>query len=224
MKRPCRLVLIWLLTVSCVSGTRALAAPSSPRGSAREEIQDTTDGWARDNYDLVLDVVFQDSCAASKEPGEVRWIACVRIVPGYPTELEYGLSVEKSYGGTVSAHVTRPRAESIYTQLCRLKKEHPAASASNLARFIELETQAGDQQRFPALLRFADEFEKIRFSPVLPDELLMDATRYVFCSKSSSGNQMELVLRGPGSSAPRQPQPLLQWVESVRQMLASSFK
>lgn len=221
MKRQCRIVLIWLLAVSSISGTAVLGAPSSPRASALRETQAPIEGWARDNYDRTLDLVFQDRCAASKD---VRWIACVRIVPGHPTELEYTLSVERSYGGTIVAHVTRPRAQSVYAQLCKLKQEHPATSAGDLAKLIEVESQTGDQQKFPALGRLADDFEKLRFSPVLTDEIIMDATKYLIRSRSFSGDQMELVLRGPGSSAPRQPQPPIQWAESARGMLASAFE
>ena len=221
MKRQYCFVLIWLLALACIPSVPVLAAPSSPQASVPQETQDTTEGWARDNYDLALDLVFQDRCTASKD---VRWVACVRMVPGYPSEIEYTLSVEKSYSGTILARVTRPRTQSIYTQLCKLKKDHPAASVGDLAKLIEVESQTGDQQKFPALVRLADEFEKLRLSPILPDEIMMDATKYVFRSKSFSGDQMELVLRGPGPSAPRQPQPVIQWAESAREMLASAFK
>jgi len=221
MKRQYCFVLIWLLALTYIPSAPVLAAPASPQASAPQATQDTTEGWARNNYDLALDLVFQDRCTASKD---VRWIACVRMVPGYPSEIEYTLSVEKSYSGTILARVTRPRTQSIYTQLCKLKKDHPAASVGDLAKLIEVESQTGDQQKFPALVRLADEFEKLRFSPVLPDEIMMDATKYVFRSKSFSGDQMELVLRGPGPSAPHQPQPVIQWAESAREMLASAFK
>ncbi|HKM81567.1 MAG TPA: hypothetical protein VJY15_11470 [Candidatus Acidoferrum sp.] len=221
MKRQRCLVLIWVLAVSCVWGTPVPAASSSPRASAPQETQDTIDGWARDNYDLTLDLVFRDRCAALKD---VRWIACVRIVPGYANEIEYTLSVEKSYGGTILAHITRPKGQSVYSQLCRRKKERPHASVGALARLIKLESQAGDQRRFPGLVSLADEFEKIRFSPVPPDELMMDATRYRFCIRSFSGDKMEILLRGPGPTAPGQPLILIQWAESVRELLASAFK
>jgi len=221
MKRQCYLALIWLLAFSYVPGALVLAAPSSPRSSAPQETRDAIEGWVRDNYDLALDLVFQDRCAASKD---VRWIGCVRIGPGYPSELEYALSVEKSYSGTILARVTRPRAQSVYTQLCKLKIVHPAASVGDLAKLVEVESQTGDQQRFPALVRLAGEFEKLQLSPVLPDEIMMDATKYVFRSRSFSGDQMELVLRGPGPSAPHQPQPVIQWAESAKEMLVSAFK
>jgi hypothetical protein len=154
----------------------------------------------------------------------VRWIACVRILPSDSTELEYTLAVEKSYSGKIVSRITRPRKQSVFAQLCNLKREHPSASAGDLARRIEVESQVGDQKRFPELLRLAGEFEKLQLSPVLSDETMMDATKYVVRSRSFSGDQMEIVLRGPSSSAAHQPQPLIQWAESARQVLTGAFQ
>jgi hypothetical protein len=98
-----------------------------------------------------------------------------------------------------------------------------ASSLNALTRLIKLESRAGDERRFPELVGLADEFEKIRFSPVPPAEIMMDATQYRFRVGSFSGDQMEIALHGPGSAAPRQPQILIQWAESVRTMLASAF-
>jgi hypothetical protein len=221
MKRQYCFGLIWMLALLYVPSASGLAAFSSTRASTRQETQDTPESWARDNYDLILDRVFQDRCTASKD---VRWIACVRMIPGHPSEIEYTLSVEKRYSGMILARVTRPKTRSIYTQLCKLRKDHPAASVSDLAKLIEVEAQTGDQQKFPALVRLADEFEKLRLSPVLPDEIMMDATKYVLRSRSFSGDQMELVLRGPGPSAPHQSQPVIQWAESARGVLINAFK
>ena len=223
MQRRNGFLLAGLLGVVCVWNMPAQPLFSPQLSTESGESQDATDGWVRDNYGAVLNVVLHDRCSARHEATDPHWIVCVRINPGYETDLEYTLSVERRYDGTAFASITRAKSQSIYTQLYKLRKKRPTASASDLAKSIVVETQAGDQQRFPALQQFADEFEEIRFSPVLPDELMMDATEYVFLSKSS-GNQMELVLGGPGSSAPRQPHPLLQWAESLRQMLASSFR
>jgi len=217
-RRRC-VVLIGLLALSRISGMPIVRA-CSWRASAPQHVKDSIDSWARENYDRALDLVLQDPCTASKD---VRWISCIRMVPGYPAELEYSLSVEKRYDGTISAHITRPKAQSVYTQLRNRRKDRPHASVSALTRLIKLESQAGDQRRFPVLVDLADDFEKIRFSPVLPDEIMMDATQYRFRVRSFSGDQMELTLHGPGSAVPRQSQILIQWAESVRKMLASAF-
>jgi hypothetical protein len=220
MKQRSFFALIGLVALSQISGTPVPSRSSFSQANVPEESRSTSDSWVRDNYDRALDLVLENRCTASKH---ARWITCIRIVPGHPTELEYSLSVEKQYDGTVLAHVTRPKAHSVYTQLCERKKEHPRASVGDLTRLIALESQAGDQRRFPSLVHLADEFEKIRFSAILSDEIMMDPTQYRFRVRSFSGDQMELALQGPGSGAPSQPQILIQWAESAREMLASAF-
>jgi len=199
MTRRCVVVLIGLLALSRISGMPVVRACSS-RASAPQHVKDSIDSWARENYDRALDLVLQGHCAASKG---VRWISCIRIVPGYSAELEYSLSVEKRYDGTVVAHIIRPKTQSVCTQLLNRKRDRPHASLNALTRLIKLESQAGDQGRFPELVGLADEFEKIRFSPVPPDEIMMDATQYRFRVRSFSGDQMELALAWPRLSGPR---------------------
>lgn len=214
-----RLVLIWLLVAACASSARAWLT-SFPAANEAKETKDSADAWARENYSRALDLVLPDQCASSTN---ARWIACVRIVPGYPEEIEYSLSVEKRYDGTLRAQIVRPKGTSIRAQLRERKKANPRLSVSELAKLIRVESQAGDQQRFPGLLQLVGEFEQIRLPLVPSDEIMMDATQYRFCVRSSSGEHAELVLSGPGSAAPHQPQALLQWAESVRQMLAGTF-
>jgi hypothetical protein len=132
--------------------------------------------------------------------------------------------VEKRYGGTIFVQIARPKSRSIRARLRERKKEHPDGSVGDLTKLIELESQAGDQRRFPGLVGLANEFERIRFSPILSDEIIMDATEYTFRTRSLSGEQMELILHGPGPSAPAQPHALIQWAESAKAMLASTFK
>jgi hypothetical protein len=186
--------------------------------------QETVDSWTRDNYLKVLDMVFSDGCSVLKGAEHARWTVCVRIMPSYPTELEYLLYAEQHYDGTILAHAVRPKTASVYMQLLSLKQAHRTASANELARYIVTQTVSGNDQEFPVLRSVGNEFEKARFSPVLPDELMMDTTRYLFIEQSFSGNRMELVLNGPGSSVVRQPHPLLQWAESFRQVFDKSFK
>jgi hypothetical protein len=149
----------------------------------------------------------------------MRWTVCVLVTPGYQKEPEYLLLLVKRYDGTAYARITRPRGPSIFTQLLKLKTEHLSASPAELARLIAVETRDGDQQTFPALLSLSDKFEKIRLSPVLSDVLMMDATTYFVHARSSSGEQIDLVLYSPGPSAPHQPCPLLEWVEEARRVL-----
>ena len=169
-------------------------------------IKGGADAWARENYGRALDLVPPNQCASSTN---ARWVACVRIVPGYPEEIECSLSVENRYDGTIRAQIVRPKGTSIRAQLRELKKANPRASVSELAKLIRVESRAGDQQRFPGLLPLAGEFEQIRFPLVLSDKIMMDATQYRFRVRSSSGEHAELMLSGPGSAAPHQPQALI---------------
>ncbi len=112
----------------------------------------------------------------------------------------------------------------MYTQLVQLRREHPDASLSDLARLVTVETRAADQKKLPALAQFAGDFERLAVTPALSDELIMDATRYEFAAKSYSGERMDLILLGPGPSAPIQPSPVLQWTEDLRRLLTRLFQ
>jgi hypothetical protein len=218
MKRETHLILVWLAVLIAVSSESVMGARCS-RGSQKST--DGVESWVRDNYEGALDLAIPERCMASKE---TRWVACVRIVPGYSDDLEYSMSVDKRLDGAIFARVTRPKVKSVHMQLSAQKKQHARASLDDLAKLIKLESQEGDQRRFPGLVGLADEFEKIRFSPALSDELMMDATQYHFRVASFSGERMEVMLQGPGAAAAHQPQMLIGWAESVRAMLASAFR
>lgn len=220
MKLRLYVVLMALLALSTIAGIPLLRPPSS-HASVPHQVKESARAWARENYRRALDLVFQDRCTSSND---ARWLSCVRILPGFSEdEIEYSLSVEKRYSGTVVAHITRPKLQSVYTQLRRRKQEYPRASVSNIAKLIQVESWEGDVRRFPELMRLADELENIRLSPVFPDELMMDPTEYFFRVRSPYGNLMEVTLYGPGSAASYQSEPLIQWAESTRRMLERSF-
>ena len=203
-----------LLTVSVILGGHASLT------TGQTAPKDPPETWAKSHYEQALDAVFHDRCAT---PTDARWISCIRIVPGHPNEIEYSLTVEKRYDGTIFARITRPKAQSVHTQLRERKKEHPRVPVAELAQLINLESREGDQRAFPGLVRLADELEKVRLSPLLSDETIMDATEYRIRVRSFSGDQMDLILRGPGSDSSHQPEVPIQWAESVRQLLAGAF-
>lgn len=70
----------------------------------------------------------------------------------------------------------------------------------------------------------AANFEKIRISPVLSDELMMDATEYHLHIQSSAGVSLELTLYGPGPQEPHQPPGLVQRADLVRASLVESLR
>ncbi len=215
-----RVILIWLLAMVWAVDSRA-----SAQVTATQSKQDQAEVWVRENYHAILDLISQDKgCAEPKGLKSMRWTVCVRVTPGYQTELEYLLSFVKGHDGTTYAQIARPQGSSIYAQLLKLKANRRYASPAELAKLVAVETREGDQQTFPALLSLSDEFERIRLSPVLSDELMLDPTTYFVRAESSWGERMELVLYGPGPSAPHQPHPLLEWVEGLRRLLSGSLK
>jgi len=214
------LVLALTLAIARLPGQHETEIRNLQDDPGNRGIKGGFDAWARENYSRALDLALPDRCASSTD---ARWLACIRIVPGYPEEIEYSLSIEKRYDGTILAQIVRPKGTSIRTQLRDRRKEHPRAPVSELAKLIRVESRAGDQHRFPGLVQLAAKFEQIRFPLVPSDETMMDATQYRFQVRSSSGEHAELVLSGPGSDAPHQPQALIEWAESVRQLLAGAF-
>lgn len=217
MKPRSWFALICFLVFATIAVAPAVRARAS-RAAAAQEDKDSVDSWTRENYRRALDLVFQDTCASATH---VRWLACIRIVPGHNDEIEYSFFLEKRYDGRVFARIARPKAQSIYRQLRQRKEQNPHGSVGDLAKLINIELQVGDQQRFRRLAELASDFEELRFSPIPADEIIMDATEYRFRISSSSG-EMDVTLRGPGSEAPHQSQPIIRWAESARRLLAST--
>jgi len=225
MKRQIWLAGISLAALLAISGALA-SEPYLWQSGTSQGTTDTVDSWARENYSHILDLVLRDRCAqAPVQAGraiDARWIACVRIVPAFKNEIEYSVSLEKRYDGILFAQIVKPESHSVYFQLCERKREQPRASGGDLAKLIATSSESGDQQRFPGLARLADQFEKIRLSPVLSDEIMMDPTEYRFSILSLSGERLQITLLGPGSAAPHQPPGLIQWAESLKETLATS--
>lgn len=220
MERRFCAVLLWLIVgffILVLAGLRPAASAPLEAG------EDTPEAWARENYGAVLELLFKKGCPPANESRSTRWELCVEILPGFQTELEYTLSLQKSWDGKVFAVVVRPQNQSIYTQLCKLRSEHSDAPADRLAELVALDVRKSDLKKLPELRRLADEFERIRIAPSLSEGLMMDPTKYEVHTTSSSGEHMELVLLGPGPSAPKQPSPILRWIESLRQTLTASM-
>jgi len=201
------------------------------QGRRAAEKQEQAEGWIKENYLAVVDLIAREkSCvptddaksehAANKSSAAMRWSVCVRIIPGHPEELESLLWLEKLSDGSLQARIVGPRGASIYWQLVKLKAARRDASPVELAKLVAVETRERDRKTLPGLTQLASEFEEIRLSPVLSDELMMDPTVYSIRARSMWGEQMDLVLSGPGPSAPHQPGPLLDWVEKLRRVFS----
>lgn len=193
------------------------------RPNTQAQSSDASDTWAREHYASALDQVFGNACPSLTDSEQrVRWLVCIRVVPSGTSDVESALSLQRFYDGKVAASATVAKGSSVFAQLRELHRAYPTASAEELARHISVERRVRSSEELAALRKLADELEEIRLSPVLADQLMMDATKYEFYSESLYGNQLRLIVYGPGSKAPRQPHPLLSWAESLRQVLGGS--
>lgn len=217
------LITIWMLAVFCISVLNGQTLTPAPSANEQQAKEDALRDWAHENYRGVLDKVFKNSCDVPKSSGEMRWMVCARII-SESADPEYGLLMERNWDGKPFARIVRPKGQSVYVQLGNQKREHPTAASSDLIKFIVLETKEGGEKEFPALASIEDEFEHIRFSPVLPADLFSDPTEFDISLQALWGNKMEIVMYGPGLSIAGQPHPLLSWVAKTRQVLAASFK
>jgi len=179
--------------------------------------------WASENYSAALDLVFANSCAEINSSQQL-WTTCIRIVPSFFGEPEYGLYLEKHYDGRVYARIAKPRVKSLYGQLCDLKRQNPSATLPDLGRLLSLETREVTGAQLPDLRSLAVMFEKLRLSPASDDTLRLDPATYFFKSESRSGDEIRFVLHGPGPYAKRQPSALIQWIESFRSAMEAFGK
>ena len=171
-------------------------------------------------FDDALDLALSADCSSDEQSGAaVRWTVCGRILPPYSSDSEYRFFLSQYSDGKVVASITRPTSLSVRAQLDSLNKQHPAFSARELAKLVKSNVRTFNQTQLPDLKRLANEFEGMDFSPTLEGDLVMDPTTYEVHSRSLYGNQMVVIIRGPGSGAPKQPHPLLTWAEDLKRLL-----
>lgn len=195
----------------CASGLngKALMQVAAPT-------QQNVEVWAGDNYGKVLDSVLPNgNIELGRYPNDVRWITTVRIVPS-SEDLEFGFSVHRSYDGKVKALISAPKGVRIMAQLRELRRGNPNANLEQIINLVAIKRQTLTQEKCPQLTRLAREFEALKISPVLNDELVLDAVGYVVWSQARWGHRMEVWLGGPGPNARRQRYSLIQWVENFR--------
>jgi len=196
-------IMLW----NCASGGFTGQVPAQKNFEIEE--------WATENYPAALDLAFANSCMAIDSNNQV-WTTCIRIVPGFLSEMEYGLYLEKHYDGSLRARITEPRGESLFRQLCDFKSKNGSSTLPDLGRQFSLDIHEVDDNRLPALKSLASEFEQLRISPAPDDRLWIDVTKYSFRARSSSGNEIQLFLRNPGPHGKAQPNALIQWIEKLR--------
>jgi hypothetical protein len=203
-----------VVAISCVS------AHSS--GGGQEIAQADLNDWAERNYSVVLNSVLPiGAIDVDKFPRDVRWIVTVRIIPPFEKP-EFRFSLQKKYDGTIETIVSTPRDSSILTQLRELKKKKPDAAVEQISSLVTLKHSTVTDRNCPQLSRLARELESLKLSPVLRDEISMDSTGYEFWSQALWGNRLLVRRGGPGPDAPKQPNPLLNWIEDARNTLSRS--
>lgn len=203
---------------SCASQLCMVSAFSQENGQPKMDGRDSHSIGGE--YGSVLNLVLQDRCGPAHVSGKIRWVVCVRIIPGFQNEMEFTLSLEKYYDGTIRAYATRPKAKSIYLQLSGLRSKYPAASPREISGHIAVESMNFDQRDIPQLRLFADQFERIRLSPVPDDAIWNDATKYDFRMESITNDSIDYAIMGPGGSTAHQPNDLLSWTESIKRLIA----
>lgn len=158
---------------------------------------------------------------ASELSKDSKWLVIVRILPPFGHQ-EISLSLRKLYSGEAEGSITTPKGQSFFNQCADLVAKHPGTNVDEYFPQISVERVAVSTKDLQQINQFSSRFEGIKMSPVLPDELANDATRYEIWSQSQYGPHMEIVLSGPGPGERSQPHPLLQWVEDYRRFLEKS--
>lgn len=211
IKQSLRFSLTFLVLFCCAYGGsgRAFLPQATP-------IQEDAELWASQNYVKVIDAVLpNEDVESDKFPENIRWIAGVRIVPSRESS-EFKFTLHRFYDGRVSAFISKPKNAPIKTQLRELKRENPSDTVERIIKRVVIQHWTLTNEKCPQLKQLVKRFDSLRISPVLNDELMVDAVSYVVWSQAQWGDQVQLRLHGPGPSAQRQPYALIQWVEDFR--------
>lgn len=215
-----KLSLITLISVVAIVNFKVGFSDKNDQSPTAQAIN--SDNWAQQNYPSVLNMTLPAGEIPSAQfPKNVKWIVTVRILPPFEKP-EYHFSMQRFYDGRVEVSALKAKGSSILSQLEILRSKYPDDSLQKISALVSLDESKFTQSEKPQLTRLADEFEGIKMSPVLPDELRVDDTGYEFWSQSLWGNRMNLNLGGRGAAARKQPHPLLEWAESVRSVIDSS--
>lgn len=151
-------------------------------------------------------------------PRNTKWLVTVRILPPFGHK-EVFLSLRKLYSGRADGVSVTPMGRSIYEQCHALRSKRPGQSVAESAQQVTVRRKEFSQKDLPQISSFVTEFETITLSPVLPDELSNDSTRYELWVWSQYGQHTSITLVGPGLTSEKQPHPLLQWIEEYRKLL-----
>lgn len=186
-----------------------------PTKDPATERAEAADAWLSLNYWPVVNKLLPIGPPPGPLPEHVQWAVTVRILPPHE-EREHLLSLEKLYGGQVRAKVVAPKGSSIVSQLRALLERHPGETWEQISERVCVEDWTSTHADSHRLQLLAREFEALRISPVLPDELRLHQTGYEIVAQARWGSQVVVRMDGPGGGALKQPHPLLRWAEAFR--------
>lgn len=214
MKTAMGILLFAMITCAVKADREADGGTMSALGQ-----QNDVEGRLATEYRMVIRALMPEGFLPTEEfPKDVKWVVTVRVMPPFDNAESY-LTVRRSYGGNCQVVVTAPNGASILKQLRGVLKQHPNMKTDEIARQISLSRRTATDSTCPRLKQVVSQFESIRMTPVLPDQLIVDATTYEFWIESLWGNRMHVLLAEPGSTAGRRADPLAAWADSIGSIL-----
>jgi len=181
----------------------------------RQSLED----WVASNYSIIIDSLFAMRDKGFAEvPRGIRWRIAARITNGLSgSVIFWSLSVR--YNEEIDFTLTSSDNGSLLEEVKKIKKEHEAYSIKQVAESVPVSRKSISSMECPELKTVAKNYESIRISPALPQELIMDASVYDLMYESQYGNILRVKYYGPGSEVNFQSNALIGWTEDVRRIV-----
>lgn len=170
-------------------------------------------------YEAVLRRVLPSRLEPSQLPREIRWMTVVLVRDAFHTS-EYWFSLSRGFDGAVTVVVRIPHGGSLARQIRDITKKSAATAAEEISKEVKIDECQTSDKTIPRLRQLGTNYEDMRLSPVMPVELYADPFEYLIWSQSQYGQEMTARLSGFGPGNPRQPHPLVDWVEEERSTTA----
>lgn len=180
-----------------------------------QEQTPSEENWMAHHYRSVA-----EAALVTDPPKEFRWIITASIFS--ESDSEFGLTLIRTNNGGVLANAKRPKEPSLNSLVKNLRRAHPQESPEQLSRRVCVYAWSADDRLIPGLKQLAAEVERMRFPAIPPNELMLHPDGYDVRLKSYWGNELRLMMDGPGRRARRQPHALIDWVERLRRLMESN--
>jgi hypothetical protein len=186
------------------------------RGLVQSVTRQSLEDWVASNYSTIIDSLFpmRDTGFAGMQR-DIRWRMTARITNGLSDSVtSWSLSVR--YNEEIEFTLASSDGESLLEELKKIKREHEDYGINQVAAAVRVNRRNIFSKECPELKTVAKNYESIRMSPELPQELIMDASVYDLMYESQYGNTLRVKYYGPGSRVKIQTNPLISWAEDVR--------